>query len=320
MIRPVPAASSRCRLGHPSNTPHRFRRFGIAFVAIITAFAGTYVHGDQPQASAPAVVQLTHDGHEKRDLAFRDANTLVYCATERATQYTLKTLDLSTGEIAPLHPDVTLHQFEPAFSPTGAHYAYIDCVGTLSLAVTIREWGSTKQASYKEDGFVGARSPCFTHDGQRVLYSLGKQGRQTIWSCDVNCEDRRAVIDSPGINNWPSVSPDGRTLVFSSSRDGNFEIYAADTDGGNVRRLTDDPRQDMRPRISPDGQHVAFTSNRDGNYEIYVIGFDGSAPRNINRNPERDDYPAWHPDGRLAYVAEREGRFDVILVELPDRE
>lgn len=287
----------------------------VTLAVVIDAIA-SLTTGDDPLSHAPTLVQLTHDGHEKRDLAFRDANTLVYCATEKATQYTLNTLDLTTGAVAPLHPDVTLHQFEPAFSPTGTHYTYVDCVGTLSLAVTIREWGSTKQASYKEDGFVGARSPCFSHDGQRVLYSLGKQGRQTIWSCDLNCEDRHAVIDSPGINNWPSVSPDGRTLVFSSSRDGNFEIYAADSGGGNVRRLTDHPRQDIRPRISPDGQHISFTSARDGAYEVYVMNLDGTGVQNISRNEETDDYAAWHPDGRLAWVAEREGRFDVMMVEV----
>ncbi|MBX3440302.1 MAG: PD40 domain-containing protein, partial [Planctomycetaceae bacterium] len=79
------------------------------------------------------------------------------------------------------------------------------------------------------------------------------------------------------------------------------------------RRLTDDPRQDIRPRISPDGQRIAFTSARDGTYEIYVMNLDGTGVQNVSRHPETDDYCAWHPDGRLAFVAERNGRFDVVL-------
>ena len=108
-------------------------------------------------------------------------------------------------------------------------------------------------------------------------------------------------------------------MVFGSTRDGNYEIYTADTTGERVVRLTRHPRQDIRPRVSSDGKQIAFTSNRDGNYEIYVMPLNGQHPRRVTQHPERDDYPAWHPDGRLAFVAERRGRFDIHLVEVaPD--
>jgi TolB protein len=45
---------------------------------------------------------------------------------------------------------------------------------------------------------------------------------------------------------------------------------------------------------------------------------DGSEVRRVTKNPERDDYAAWHPDGkRLVIVAERGGKSDLYLVEVP---
>jgi TolB protein len=120
------------------------------------------------------------------------------------------------------------------------------------------------------------------------------------------------VIDSSGINNWPTCSQDG-LFVFGSSRNGNFDIYAQPLAGGPPRQLTDAPLQDIRPRVNAAGTDIVFTSTRDGNYEIYTMRADGSKQTRLTSNPERDDYPCWHPDGRLAWVAERDGRFEIVL-------
>jgi Tol biopolymer transport system component len=39
----------------------------------------------------------------------------------------------------------------------------------------------------------------------------------------------------------------------------------------------------------------------------------------VSNHPERDEDPAWHPNGRqLAAVAERDGSFDIYLMDVPD--
>jgi Tol biopolymer transport system component len=39
----------------------------------------------------------------------------------------------------------------------------------------------------------------------------------------------------------------------------------------------------------------------------------------VTNNDERDGYVCWHPDcKRLAFVGERDGKFDVLLVEVPE--
>jgi TolB protein len=148
--------------------------------------------------------------------------------------------------------------------------------GNLSLALVIRDQKDNRDAEVKPaGGFSGPRSPTFTSEG-RVLFSFAEKGRQKIVSVDCSAADRRVVIDSPGIANWPHVSPDGKRLVFSSTRDGNYEVYVSDRDGGNVKRLTNHPRQDIRPRFAPDGKRIAFVSNRSGNYDVWLMNVDGT--------------------------------------------
>ncbi|QDU36351.1 translocation protein TolB [Maioricimonas rarisocia] len=266
-------------------------------------------------ASEPAR-HLTSTGTEKRDLRFFDDDTLVYCEQVGPRQLALVKLTLSTGASERLHPDATTNEFEPAFSPDRDYEAFVQNLGNLNLRLAIRRRDTGETAEFREGGFSGARGPTFTPDGRRVLYAYPEEGRQPIWSCDLQCQNRNRLIDSSGINNWPSVTPDGTTLIFGSTRDGNFEIYSADLSGETVVRLTDHPRQDIRPRLSSDGRQIAFTSSRDGNYEIFVMNLDGSRLRRITQHAERDDYPAWHPDGRLAWVAERDGRFDIHLISI----
>ena len=261
-------------------------------------------------------VPLTSTGHAKSGLTFRDAETLAFAEEISGQQLALMQLSLSTGEVSRIFPEEKNVQFVLPFSPHRQHMAYIKSVGNLNLRLVIRQLESGAEAEFGEGGFSGTQNPCFTPDSQRLLYAYPVDGRQHIWSCNLKCEDRKRVVDSVGINNWPTCTPDG-LLVFGSSRDGNFEIYSQPLAGGDARRLTYSPFQDIRPRVSPDGSQIAFTSARDGNYDIYVMATDGTDVRRVTRNPERYDHPAWHPDGRLAYVAEQGGAFEIVLVEVP---
>jgi TolB protein len=264
-----------------------------------------------------AMEPLTQDGHFKQDPVFVDGtgSQLIYTVQARPEQLRLMRLRLDDGLSLPLFPEQTRSEFEPAVSRDGRFLSFVQSRGNLSLALVIRNQESNEQAELPPDGgFSGFRSPCFSADGQRVLYSFPTGGRQQIFSITRSAAERQVVVDSPGINNWPDVSPDGQHLLFASTRDGDFEIYVAASDGSQAQRLTHSAGQDIRPRFSPDGRHIAFTSNRDGNYEIYVMDRHGRQLQRITEHPERDDYAAWHPAGRqLVFVAERDGRFDLYL-------
>ncbi len=272
-------------------------------------------------AHAAEPIRLTSDGHVKRDPVFFNAQRteLLYVLLEKPAQLRLMKLSLVNQSTTPLHPTETRSEFEPALSVNGRYLAYVQNRGNLSLALVIEDTVENRTSEVPPGGgFSGLRSPTFAPDNSCILFSYPEEGRQQIYSVDVQGKNRQTVIDSEGVNNWPQFSPDGRQFVFSSSRDNDYEIYVVQSNGSNPRRLTNSPGQDIRPRFSPDGSKIAFTSNRDGNYEVYVMQSDGSNLVRVTNHPERDDYAIWDPTGTsLLMISERNGSFDFYRTEVP---
>jgi dipeptidyl aminopeptidase/acylaminoacyl peptidase len=299
---------------------HPPRTLPFAFLCALGIFALNFFLPFEPVVTAAEPVRLTTDGRLKQDPVFaRNGADLYYVDQPTAVQLRIVRRSMEDGTTIPVHPDQTKAEYEPAVTADGRFLGFVCSRGNLSLALVLEDTVEKRQATIEpQGGFCGYRSPAFSPDAMRMLYSFADGGRQQIWSCNMKATDQKALTDSRGVNNWPNWSPDGRRIVFGSSRDDDFEIYAMNADGSDVRRLTDSSGQDTRPKFSPDGQRIAFTSNRDGNYEIYVMNADGTGVVRVTENPERDDYAAWHPDGkRLVVVSERSGRFDLYLIDAP---
>ncbi len=302
----------------------RLHRCRFMLQAMLGAFAAAMLPGPgslPARADASESVRLTTDGRAKRDPVFLkpDGTELLYVVLEKPTRLRIMKLSLVDGTVTPFHPSETRSEFEPAVSLTGSHIAFVQNRGNLSLALVVQDPTLTQVGEVPPGGgFSGMHSPTFMPDNSRILLSYPEDGRQQIYSFDLKGGDRKLVIDSEGVNNWPNVSPDGRRLLFSSSRDNDYEIYIADTSGANPRRLTNSPKQDLRPRFSPDGKRIAFTSNRDGNYEIYVMQSDGTGLVRLTNNPEQDDFLVWDLNGNsLIIVSERSGKFDLYRIAVP---
>jgi len=287
--------------------------------AVAVLISTVYYFGGIVLADAP--VRLTTDGHVKRDPVFLNpqGTELLYVLLDKPNRLRLMKLSLGSGQSTPLHPDETRSEFEPAVSADGRYLAFVQNRGNLSLAMVVQDLIENKTTELPPGGgFSGMHSPTFARDNSRILFSYPEERRQSIFSVDLDCKNRKTVVDSVGVNNWPNFSPDGKRLVFSSTRDDDYELYVSDADGSNARRLTDSPRQDIRPKFSPDGRRIAFTSNRDGNYEIYVMAADGGGLTRVIDDPEQDDYAIWQPDGqRLVVVSERNGRSDLYSIAVP---
>ncbi len=272
-------------------------------------------------AQAAEPIRLSSDGHSKRDPVFLNpaGTELLYVLLEKPNQLRLMKLTLADLTSSQLHPVETRSEFEPAVSANGSHIAFVQNRGNLSLAMVIHDQTQKQVGEVPPGaGFSGMHSPTFSPDGSTIFFSYPEDGRQQIYSVNLQGQDRKTVIDSPGVNNWPNVSPDGGSLIFSSSRDDDYEIYTSNIDGTNPRRLTNSLKQDLRPRFSPDGSRIAFTSNRDGNYEIYLMSANGDHVTRVTNNPELDDFPTWAPDGKsLIIVSERHGKFDLYRVSVP---
>lgn len=265
--------------------------------------------------------QLTNSGRLKFSPVFcNDGREIVFVELTDPTLYRLQRLELASGKITPLHATAATSEFEPAWAADGQCYAYLKTKSALSIGIVVRDpQGTALGEIAPEPGFFGFRSPTLAPNRSRIAFAYGEKGTQQIFTSRINGEDRKALTNTTGLNQWPSYSSDGKFITFGSSREGNFEVYVMKADGTETRQLTDHPLSDIRPRFSPDGTRIAFTSLRDGQAEIYVIHADGSNLRRITNHPERDDYPTWHPDGkRLVTVSERKGRHELFLWDVAD--
>jgi TolB protein len=273
-----------------------------------------FLHASEPQ-------RLTSDGRLMLAPVFVNSEEIVFSVHETPNLVALKRFNLKSGSQTRLHPTVSAHQFDAAFSQGGHYHCYAMSATTPQLVLVIQDLKTKQESVFRpRDSRAVVRSPSIAPDGKRVVFSLSDTGGQQIASVNIQGQDLKRLTETAGANISPAYSPDGKRIAFSSSRDGDFEVYVMDADGGNVRRLTKSPGLDIRPAWSPDGKRIAFTSNRDGNYEIYLMNADGSGQRRLTSNRGKDDHPAWHPDGQhLLFVSQRAGGFDLYLLEVASK-
>ncbi len=109
------------------------------------------------------------------------------------------------------------------------------------------------------------------------------------------------ITESPGIENYSTISPDGKTVVFANAADGDRNIYRQRVGGRNATNLTpNSPAEDSMPMFSADGKLIAFRSEREES-GIYVMEETGE---NLRRVSDLGFHPAWSPDGRKLVVSD----------------
>jgi TolB protein len=263
--------------------------------------------------------QLTDDGKRKLAPVFvNGGQEVVYAVHEAPNLVAIKRRRLADGYEVRLHPGVTAHQFDPAFSPDGRYHCFTMSATSPQMVLVIQDTREKTEFTFRpREARAVVRSPSIAPDGSRVVFSLSDISGHQIASVDLQGQNLKLLTESTGLNSSPAFSPDGRQIAFASSRDGKFEIHIMNADGNQVRRLTKTPGLSARPAWSPDGHRIAFTGNRDGRYAINVMNADGSGLRRVTPHSDNDDYASWHPNGKqLLTVSERRGRFDLYLLDL----
>src|SRR5207249_1590143 len=140
-----------------------------------------------------------------------------------------------------------------------------------------------------------AWAPC----GCLLVYArgLGDTALYTVAFTGSAGADPQLLVDGPGCDEDPDVSPDGTRIAFTSCRSGSAQIYVMGVEGSDVTRLTHDQGVDANPAWSPDGLRIAFDRSRNGARQIYLMNADGSDDYALTPGPA-DVGPAWSADGR----------------------
>lgn len=151
------------------------------------------------------------------------------------------------------------------------------------------------------------RSPSWSPDGSRILFSSDRNGDYEIYSITGDGTGLTRITDNPGLDDSPAWGPSGTQFVFQSERNGTKGLWTAAWPGGKLQLLLEDPSPELLPDWSPDGRWIAFTSERDGNPELYRVEVSSGRTERLTTNPYRDLWPRHFPDGASLLFFSRRG-------------
>jgi TolB protein len=309
------------------------KRFSLAFLSIALA---TTAHAQQPEASAPTVVEippLTSPDSGTR------GNEMLQIGWE-ATQVIAADLSQTT-ELSPLrpkredyvsYPEVTAPSFGK-WRPLGAKLLLTGFVQSRSdgrIAIGCYVYDVSKGTELARKGFVLPQSDWrrAAHKCSALAYTAvtgapGMFDTRIAYIAENGVGDskvrRVAVMDSDGYNNRyltpgstivlkPRLSPRANRLAYVSFSDGRPIIRLLDIGSGQDRPLVPIDAMSFAPRFSPDGSRIAFSMMLGPNSDIYVVGAGGGMPQRLTTSPAIDTDPSFSPDGsKIVFESDRSG-------------
>jgi dipeptidyl aminopeptidase/acylaminoacyl peptidase len=184
-------------------------------------------------------------------------------------------------------------------------------------------------------------------DGSWFVYSVNPEEdddmsldpSSSIWVVPAAGGEPRRVIDLPGGQSAPAISPDGSKLAFTHTPAWNSETFLMvvdiDADGvarGEPRNLTAAwGRTASAPRWSADGRSVRWTSVVDANANVYEVAAAGGAVRQVTQGERVLGNLSVSANGRLmaytstdptrpadVFVADGSGRNEVRITSFND--
>lgn len=150
-----------------------------------------------------------------------------------------------------------------------------------------------------------------------------------LWVYKVATGEHRRIVQAPGYDGGPFISPDGTKICYRSDRKGNNELqlFVADLEfdsdavptGIKREHQLTDANVNWAPYWDPSGTFLIFASSQFGhqNYEVVAIEADMSKPmsdlrsRRITSATGADVLPVFSHDGKLMmWTSQRAPKID----------
>ncbi len=203
----------------------------------------------------------------------------------------------------------------PAWSPDGAHLAYVSFEERRSKVYVqrLRDASRRKVADYP--GLNGA--PAWSPDGRELALTLSRDGNPEIYVITMATGAARRLTQHAAIDTEPAWSPDGRSIVFTSDRSGKPQIYRIGSNGGRAERLTFEGRYNARASYSSDSERLTLVTNQNGDYRIGVF-YLKSRTLQVLTQSSLDESPTFAPNGGMILYATQAGGRGVLAAVSAD--
>lgn len=227
---------------------------------------GLFVHGPRFEERPR---QLTSDASDANP-AYSPNGRLIAFASTRGQVGLKRTSQLylmrSNGSAVRPLTDDPAGASGPYFSPDGRRLVFVRSHHLWLLTIAT---GAERQLTF---GRAGDSEPVFTPSGRRILFASnraqggGKHDSSDIWAVGSDGRNPKVLVNGPGAEVSPEVSPDGRRIAYVVQQSpyfgyGNLSIARAN--GGFVRSLDEnrDPNADRVTAARP-GRRTASTWRR----------------------------------------------------------
>ncbi len=136
---------------------------------------------------------------------------------------------------------------------------------------------------FEFEDLTAARSPRFSPDGNRVVFSgVRVDGFTDLYVLNPSTGDYEPITDDQYCDIDPAYSPDGQQVVFASDRGsdgrlGAMNLFTVDLVTGRPSQLTFGRCRDQSPDWTEHG--IYFSSDREGTFNIYLLDQEGRLSR-----------------------------------------
>ena len=238
----------------------------------------------------------------RADVAMAGNGTLIYVpASSQRVARTLAWFD-RRGLEEPINAPPRAYNY-PRLSPDGTRVA-LD-VRDQENDIWIWDLGRKTLTRLTFDPALD-RSPLWTPDGRRVLFSSDRAGSANIfWQLADGTGTAERITQSPLAQFPNSISPDGAQLVVRMNASGSTDLMTVSLGQDHqLRPLVQSPFDEDNGEISPDGRWLAYQSDESGRFEIYVRPFPNAEAGRWLASTDGGMQPLWARNGQeLFYLA-----------------
>jgi eukaryotic-like serine/threonine-protein kinase len=226
--------------------------------------------------------------------ALSDGGTLVYLAGGSLAQ--MVAVD-THGTAQPIRTQMDNYT-APAWSPDGRRIAVTVSTGRgTDLWMCDASTGALNRITSDNT----STSPVWTFDGQRLVYSSARSGRQAVWwqPADGSAPAEK-LFEVAGTNITEALlAPDGHTLIYRTQPQN--QVFYVDLKGDRTpKSVTNDHFVKVHPALSPDGKWLAYTSNEGGTPQVVVRPFPGPGGA-TQVSVDGGSEPVWAPGGKTLF-------------------